>query len=136
MNWYVLGIIIPILYRGFFTFAFLMRWGQMLFERRKNAWSPGWALLAKVWVGAMFVSAVIDIIVNVTLLSLVYGDHAKSWNETYSYRLGRYRYEDTGWRHKVSKPIWKLLAFLEGEDHVAYIYGKIPCPYPDVKVLF
>lgn len=138
---YIFYAVVPLILRGFFTFGFLMRWGQALLERRKNEKTVLkylWWALSYVWIACMVVSAITDIIINVTLMTLLFMDKPEGWNETFSYRVGRYVHDpvyfDT-WRQKIAMPICWLLQWLEGEDHCAYTYGAIDCPYPDLRIL-
>ena len=140
----VTGIVLSSIFRGLFTFGFLMRFGQMLLERHKNESNVNarkfvWKPLAWLWALGMFISAVVDIAVNITLMTILFWEMPSAFNETFSYRIGRYIHNkayDGDWRQQMAKPICRVLAFLEGQDHCAYIYGAIPCPYPDLKVLF
>lgn len=135
-----IGGLASVILRGFFTFGLLMKWGQALLALQKEG--KIWHIvkpLSLLWAICMIVSAVTDVIINVTLMSLIFWERPSAWNETLSYRVGRYVYSgnyDTDWRKQLALPVCKVLTFLEGEEHCAYIYGVKPCPYPDLKVLF
>jgi len=138
LEYIIVGIAFPFVLRGFFTFGFLMKWGQALLELTQRSTTYKIALypLSVAWAVSMAISAVTDILVNVTVLSVLYWELPSNWNETYSYRLGRHVYEQDGIRHRIALVVSDILTFLEGEDHVAYTYGKIPSPYPDLRILF
>lgn len=142
IQWIIMTVAIPSTIRALFAFGFLMRSGQFLLERSQNETRMAaryvyWGL-SYVWIGAMVVSALTDILINITIMTVLFGDLPWGWNETFSYRVGRYvyagQYRDTI-RQKIAIPICRILAALEGENHCAYTYGEIECPYPDLKVL-
>lgn len=134
----ILGLAVPFILRGFFTFGFLMKWGQALLDLTQRSRTHKIVLypLSAAWAVSMAVSAASDILINVTVLSVLYWELPSNWNETYSYRLGRHVYEQNGVRHKIALVVADILKFLEGEDHVAYTYGIIRSPYPDLRILF
>ena len=132
--------IIAAIMRSLFTFGFLMRWGQELLKLKKaKKWNPFVQLVAYVWLLCMFVSAVMDILVNITLMTILFVERPSAINETFSYRIGRYTHNSKYYgtlRWSFAVPICRILSALEGEDHCSYIYGATPNPYPDLKVLF
>jgi len=132
-------ILIGIVFRAFFAFGWLMRAGQALIDLERKIPKPVLMIFSVPWLIAMLIATVIDILTNITLMTILYLDLPSAWNETYSYRLGRYRYEPqhvNTWRYTLSMPIVRILTFLEGHDHVEYIWYPEKSPYPDLKVLF
>lgn len=153
------GTLVGAVVRGLLMFGWLMRAGQALFKLKNDTkfivWKGLILILAYIWGFLMAVSAIIDIVVNVVLVTFLSGlisaidyirfgtdirfDKPSSWNETYSYRLGRWcfdkEFDGTTFR-EIGELFRAWLKFFEGVDHVAYIYGKIPFPYPDLKTLY
>ena len=121
--------------------------------------------VSKVWFFAMGVSGLFDIFYNITLVTILtiplsilnwmfYRNRTDKFidlprrlegrkiytclGETFSYRLGRWCFSPE-FAGTIFRPIGMkfraILEWAEGHPHVDYIYGLIPCPYPDIKEL-